>query len=95
MSSTGSSGGNFLHSIGDLLNVSVVFPLSEMGNTQIYEEMQEQWLFSRGHFSGREILKYSLYYLFCLFVCLFCFVLFETGILCVALTILELTLKTR
>jgi hypothetical protein len=30
----------------------------------------------------------------CLFVCLFCFV-FETGFLCVALAILELTLQTR
>jgi hypothetical protein len=33
------------------------------------------------------------FFLFCLFVCLF--VCFETGFLCVAVSILELTLKTR
>ena len=45
------------------------------------------------------ICVYTIYYniyiffffLFCLFVCLF----FETGFLCIALALLELTLKTR
>ena len=34
----------------------------------------------------------TIFLFLCLFVCLFCFVLFGTGFLCVALAVLELTL---
>lgn len=53
----GNQGGHFLHSIGQLsslLNMSALFLLSDMENSDL-GETEKQWLASLGHSTGREI----------------------------------------
>ena len=61
----------------------------------VFESKNNRFSHSVGNFSKFGMYRFFLYFVVAVFVfvfCLFCFLVYETGFLCIALAVLELTL---